>query len=238
MINKIFRSKSDLENLSLERTSCSSAITKFDYKGIVVNKPWGYEYMLFNNECVSIWLLYLVNDCQTSMHCHPRKKTSLINILGKLETTTLTDTLRVSEKDAVILENGVFHSTKSLFDPGSYLIEIETPPNKLDLVRLKDAYGRQGTGYEGKTEMTKETNLYEYHYFEGHSETKNIFKKKISVMTIQEFSELLIGDNALMCIIDYSDRDSKIVGEVFLSKHRDKYLNDINDLNTKVLIIE
>jgi len=45
-----------------------------------------------------------------------------------------------------------------------YLLEVETPPNKTDLVRLQDRYGRESSGYEGVTEMQAE-NLQDFDYF-------------------------------------------------------------------------
>ncbi len=43
-------------------------------------------------------------------------------------------------------------------------MEIETPPNKTDLVRLEDRYGRELSGYEGITEMQTQ-NLKDFNYF-------------------------------------------------------------------------
>ena len=66
--------------------------------------------------------------------------------------------------DAIILEKGVFHSTKSLSEEGIFLLEIESPPYKTDLVRLEDHYGREKFGYEGIAEM-ETRNIEEYNYF-------------------------------------------------------------------------
>jgi hypothetical protein len=44
MIKKIFPAESDLYNLSLKRVLVPASVSKMDYKGLVVDKPWGYEY--------------------------------------------------------------------------------------------------------------------------------------------------------------------------------------------------
>ena len=45
---------------------------------------------------------------------------------------------------------GLFHSIKSASKQGLFALEFETPFKKNDLVRFKDAYGRQSKLYEGK----------------------------------------------------------------------------------------
>ena len=32
----------------------------FDYSNVIVTKPWGYEYLVFENEFVAIWMLHIV----------------------------------------------------------------------------------------------------------------------------------------------------------------------------------
>ena len=60
MIKKIFRSELDLDNLSLKRSIPVEQVGKnLDYKKKVVSKPWGYEYLMFENEYVAIWILFL-----------------------------------------------------------------------------------------------------------------------------------------------------------------------------------
>ena len=40
------------------------------YDKTVVKKPWGYEYLAYENEDVGLWFLYIKEGHQTSMHCH------------------------------------------------------------------------------------------------------------------------------------------------------------------------
>jgi len=70
MIKRVYRSKLDIENLSRLRTSIPRDVDKFDYKGVVVNKPWGYEYLMFENSQVAIWILNIKEGYSTSMLFH------------------------------------------------------------------------------------------------------------------------------------------------------------------------
>ena len=135
-----------------------------NYKNRVVLKPWGYEYLIFENEFVATWFLHIKSGHSTSMHCHPQKKTSLILLSGNALCNTFEKRNYLNGLDAIIFENTVFHSTKALSSGGIDLIEIETPPDKTDLVRLNDKYGRQKEGYEGLAEM-RSNNLDEFDYF-------------------------------------------------------------------------
>jgi GDP-L-fucose synthase len=134
------------------------------YRNRIVLKPWGYEYLMFENELVAIWLLHLRNGNATSMHCHKHKKTSLILLAGNAINSTLTNRRYLKSGDTLILEQSVFHTTKAVSENGIFLLEVETPPVKTDLLRAEDRYGREKTGYEGLTEMDNR-NLGDYHYF-------------------------------------------------------------------------
>ncbi|BBO16890.1 NAD-dependent epimerase/dehydratase [Candidatus Brocadia pituitae] len=140
------------------------------YKDRVVVKPWGYEFLVFENKVVAVWLLYIKKGYSTSMHCHPQKKTSLILLSGNAMSNTFLQRRYLRGGDAIIIEKGVFHSTKTLSDDGVFLLETETPPNKVDLIRLEDRYGRETIGYEGVTEMeTKNLNEFDYFHYEESS---------------------------------------------------------------------
>jgi quercetin dioxygenase-like cupin family protein len=167
MITRLYRSKSDIENLSRLKTSIPTGKDRYDYKKSVVNKPWGYEYLMFENKEVAIWMLYLSKNQSTSMHAHPNKKTTLIVIRGEVLCSTLEGFYRRKEGEGLVIGSGVFHTTKAVSNNGAIIMEMETPPNKRDLVRLKDLYGREGKGYEGIKEMTRELSRYEYIDFHG-----------------------------------------------------------------------
>ena len=117
-----------------------------DYLGKKIKKPWGYEIERYRDELCSIWWLHLDSGKETSMHCHPNKSTLLIVRGGEAILTTLHAKHELTKGSVVIIEKGAFHRTSSNGGP-VVLYEVETPPNKRDLVRLEDSYGR-GQGYE------------------------------------------------------------------------------------------
>lgn len=166
MIYKVYPSLNDFENLSRLKVESSDFANNFDYRNIVVNKPWGYEYLWFQNESVAIWFLRLTPGQSTSLHCHAKKRTSLIVLDGAVQCSTIDDKYRLNTLEAVVLEPCVFHSSMAVADEGAFIMEIETPPMKGDLVRMHDAYGRQGTGYEKTNEYSKDFSKYEFHPFE------------------------------------------------------------------------
>jgi mannose-6-phosphate isomerase-like protein (cupin superfamily) len=126
-----------------------------NYKDCVVEKPWGYEYLVFETEDVALWLLYIKKNEATSLHCHPNKTTGLIVVEGSVEITFVNDKRVLNHFDKAMIRRGLFHSTKSLSELGSYVLEIETPNDKADLVRLNDLYGRSSTGYEKNKSLTE-----------------------------------------------------------------------------------
>lgn len=123
-------------------------VNTFDYSKVIVLKPWGHEYLWYQNASVAVWMLYLKPGHATSFHCHLRKRTSLIVLDGKVVCSTFEHRHNLSPLEAVVLEPCVFHTSEATSERGAHLIEIETPPLKSDLVRLKDQFGRAGTGYE------------------------------------------------------------------------------------------
>jgi hypothetical protein len=129
-----------------------------DLKNYIVPKPWGYEYLIFENEKIGIWLLHLNKNEKTSLHCHPDKKTGLILLDGNAEVSFLNNKVPLVPFSKVMIREGVFHSTLSLSDEGIDVVEVETPKDKENLVRMEDAYGRKGKHYESINECIIRTN--------------------------------------------------------------------------------
>ena len=117
----------------------------------IVKKPWGYEYLAYENENVGLWFLYIAPGQSTSMHCHPKKTTGLVLLDGEAEISFLADKRQLKSLDKVMIRRGLFHSTKAVSDKGAFVFEIETPVDKQDLVRLNDQYGRASKPYEDDT---------------------------------------------------------------------------------------
>lgn len=213
MIQRFYRSKSDIENLSRFKTIPES-LDEFDYRKIVVNKPWGYEYLMFQNDSAAVWVLHIAHNQATSMHCHPTKKTSLVVLSGSVTCATLEGWLHLRAGDAVIIDEGVFHTTKAVSPEGVLLVEVESPPNKKDLVRLKDAYGREKAGYEGAGSMSRDLSSYAYADLHDNNRAVRLGDASIS---LDHKSKLPTCD--LLCLlggmlVDKSGKAHVLIGEV------------------------
>ena len=122
-----------------------------NYNKNIVKKPWGYEYLAYENENVGLWFLHIAQNQSTSMHCHPKKTTGLVVLDGEVEVSFLADKRQLTSLDKVMIRRGLFHSTKAISEQGALIFEIETPVDKQDLVRLNDQYGRVSKPYEDDT---------------------------------------------------------------------------------------
>ncbi len=151
MIKKIRQSDLDRKYLSLNKYTATPI--SIDFKKIVVDKPWGYEYLMHATPEIELWNLFIRHQRSTSMHCHPNKKTSLVVIKGRTIFSILYESWELQPYDSVIIDGGVFHSTESISKDGARVLEFETPPMKHDLVRLQDKYGRANTNYESEKRM-------------------------------------------------------------------------------------
>jgi len=120
-----------------------------DFGKWVVPKPWGHEYLMYKNPAVEVWHLFIKQGESTSLHCHPRKKTAMILIDGKAKMRDLGGEEHEFEAPSgAIIDAGAFHQTIGVSEGGIHLLEVEVPPDKNDLIRLQDNYGRENKGYE------------------------------------------------------------------------------------------
>lgn len=161
------------------------------YKKNIVKKPWGYEYLAYENEEVALWALYIKKGHRTSMHCHSNKTTGLVALSGKVEVSFLNNKNELSALNKIMIRKGLFHSTQALLDPGSWVLEIETPVNKNDLVRLRDSYGRQGKPYEDASfEYPKKNDCI---WIENpHQQTENVYSLGDSKLTVSRLFDVSV----------------------------------------------
>ncbi len=123
-----------------------------NWESVIVIKPWGKEFLIYQNGQVSVWCLEIKAGCQTSMHAHPNKLTGIIMVGGSAEFSFLNGhPQRLDPLDKRVVHPSVFHKTSAIDD--TIVLESETPPDKLDLTRLEDDYGREGAPYEGADKM-------------------------------------------------------------------------------------
>lgn len=148
-IVRVTCSAHDVDVLSGRTGNALPVVEQDDFADKVVLKPWGYEYLLFRTAVAAGWILFIQPGHGTSMHCHRTKSTSLIVLDGVVRCGTL-DTSHLREpREVMQIAPGAFHQTAAVTAQGAFVLEVESPERKLDLVRLKDSYGRVGTGYEG-----------------------------------------------------------------------------------------
>ena len=94
-----------------------------DYHKVVVKKPWGYEYLMYENGTVGVWFLKLNGGAKTSMHCHPNKKTGLIILEGEAELSFLHDSTTLKPISKMMIREGLFHCTRAVSPGGITMIE-------------------------------------------------------------------------------------------------------------------
>ena len=99
------------------------------------------------------------------MHCHARKRTSLIVMSGTVECSTFDDRYKLTTGSGVVLEPCVFHSTQAISEGGAFVMEVETPPLKGDLLRFRDNFGRAGKSYEGENQYSTDFSPFYYRPF-------------------------------------------------------------------------
>ena len=177
MIKRISATKADKEKLkTLPIDPTTQKDDFFDYSKVLIKKPWGHEYLVYRNNDVAVWALHIKKGFQTSLHCHPKKDTSIVVLSGEALCKTLGEEHKLTHGRGLFLEKGVFHLTKALSPEGILVLETETPTNKKDLVRLDDAYGREGQGYESK-EHFLELDVSEFNHFHDDEEKYHCEKK-------------------------------------------------------------
>jgi mannose-6-phosphate isomerase-like protein (cupin superfamily) len=130
-------------------------------------KPWGSEYLLFQNKDVAVWHLSISPGQSTSLHSHPNKKTGLIVLGGVAKVSFLTADRVVHPSKKIMIRQGVFHKSTNEESDWLTLLEVETPVDKSDLLRLEDNYGREGTEYKhevGDDIFIPEINKIPFHF--------------------------------------------------------------------------
>lgn len=114
----------------------------------LILKPWGQEYRAYTDDFLDVWQLQINPGHSTSMHAHPRKTTYLLCLAGAGVTHTLNGSHSFAAGAVLRIGRGAFHSTENNSSAPLLIVEVETPRNKYDLIRLHDAYDRAGKGYE------------------------------------------------------------------------------------------
>lgn len=117
----------------------------------MIPKPWGQEYRAYADDFLDVWHLQINPGHSTSMHAHPRKTTYLLCLSGTGMTRTLRGDRPCESGTVLRIGRGAFHATEATGADPLLIVEVETPRNKYDLVRLRDGYDRAGKPYEQVT---------------------------------------------------------------------------------------
>lgn len=168
------------------------------YENNIVKKPWGYEYLAYENDECALWFLHINKDQKTSMHCHPNKTTGLVLLDGEATVSFLNNDNPLNPISKIMIRKGLFHSTMAKSEHGACIFEIETPVDKFDLVRLKDSYGREGKPYEDSSHDVpkREDCLWIENPTKGNENIYNFSNSILTVKNIEGIEEIdKISDN-------------------------------------------
>jgi len=133
-----------VENLSVRKVKNNHS----NFEKIVISKPWGAEYLCGRNKNFEIWELYINPRSSTSLHCHPEKDTLNIILEGRAAVESIKKKEIISAGECRLIKAGAIHRTANISSKNSLrLLEIESPPNKYNLIRVNDNYGRESKGY-------------------------------------------------------------------------------------------
>ncbi len=112
----------------------------------IVIKPWGYEYVAEQCDEFSVRMLHIRSGYSTSYHYHDNKNTALLLLSGRVSIVTGENVITLKPGLSTYIKKRERHATRALDD--SWVVEIESPPDHEDLIRVSDQYGRTGKPYE------------------------------------------------------------------------------------------
>jgi mannose-6-phosphate isomerase-like protein (cupin superfamily) len=106
---------------------CSEHFEKDTYLNQLIPKPWGYEHRVYADNIYDVWTLNIRSGGRTSLHCHPRKDTTLLCLAGTGVFKTLIQERRIRQGDYLHIRKGAFHSTQNSGISMLELLEVESP---------------------------------------------------------------------------------------------------------------
>ena len=112
-----------------------------------VPKPWGSEEIWAETDDYVGKIIRINAEQRLSLQVHEEKDESILVVKGRLRLHTGTDAARVTtrilqEGDSAHIPPGLIHRFEAVTDTD--LIEVSTP-QLMDVIRLEDDFGRQGT---------------------------------------------------------------------------------------------
>ena len=176
---EVHQGKVDIEALAdIDKVGVRpSKLNEFNFKGVAVVKPWGYEYIAYESEDKEIcaWVLHMLNnETGTSIHCHRNKQTLISVISGRIWVNTLTREFVLNAGESMYIAKATFHAMGALED-NTVLTEIESPSFKPDAIRYIDRWGREREEYESQCQL-KSIDKVSCQYVEDSSLNKKIIE--------------------------------------------------------------
>lgn len=110
-------------------------------------KPWGYEYACLCTNHFDIWELRISKRSSTSSHLHHKKDALAVVLEGDLELKISESTETIRTGECRLIKKGTVHRLTNKGRSSLRILEIESPPDRHDLTRLEDSYGRTGLPY-------------------------------------------------------------------------------------------
>ncbi|WP_428738512.1 hypothetical protein [Sulfurimonas sp.] len=187
---------------ALDNIQYSDKLCDIDFTDLIVNKPWGSEYLLYESDLCAIWILNISYKHNTSMHCHINKDTSLVCLEGEIACNTLNTKHILQPLESIFLHKKVFHQSVATTQEGATLLEIETPVNKFDLARIDDTYGRQGLEYEDKHHYNQVNNLTLALQKNNNKKINDIQLEIVTISTIEDLKQY--PSNSLIAFLSKS----------------------------------
>jgi D-beta-D-heptose 7-phosphate kinase/D-beta-D-heptose 1-phosphate adenosyltransferase len=231
-----------IKNIKEEKDICNNYLIqnrnnslKIDYLNKVNDKPWGKEYLAYQNNKIGIWILHVNKDQETSLHCHFKKDTILIPISGCFRINLFNSLKIVNIFESLYIPLNTFHGIHAYSD-NAVLMEIEiytediSYTDKNDLLRIKDIYNRDKNNYETSIieRIPLDDEIMNFHNINNYT----INNTKISILTINNLKDIKIKYNQIILLegILFSN-GKRITSGSFI------YLNDDHSFLTKQISI-
>jgi mannose-6-phosphate isomerase-like protein (cupin superfamily) len=195
-----FPSRKDASATKKFRVKKSKKTEDVDFTKSAVIKPWGFEYLCFENEHLDIWEFHLNPQESTSFHCHPGKDALKVLLEGQVELRTVDRIETLLPGDIRLIKGGVLHKTTNNGKDVARVLEIESPPNKKRLIRISDTYGRKDCPYISsslKSKLVKNVSVNSFFKKGRQTMEKNIeilpFLPKKNIYTKNDIAKKVLG---------------------------------------------
>lgn len=201
-------------------------------------KPWGKEYLAYQQNNIGIWILHVHKNKETSVHCHFKKDTILMSLKGAFKINLFENYRILNELECIYVPRNTFHGIHSYTD-GSILMEIELYTDKInysdknDLLRLRDSFIRDKDKYETSVKEIKDEKRENMNFMKegvyNLGNTKVIVKTVNNFLDINKFSKIFLLRGAVF-------NDGKRITEGSLLKNNSH--TSVLSENVDLLIIE